>query len=679
MMRAFSALLLFLTITSIGTARAELIDLDVQDRQVVADGAEYGQYGEYEKLTGIATFTFDPENPANAAITDLSLGPKNAGGQVRARANFMVLQPLDPAKRRKLGLLEVSNRGGKAAIQYFNRASVRSRDPKSPVEFGDGFLMYEGLTLIWVGWQYDIPREDTAAWKDAMWLDAPVARHADGESIHGSVRSDWVIEKAVKSLSVGHRTLPAYYPVSDSTDKRNVLTLRQSREGERVTIARDTWRFSEDGKHIVHLGEGGFKPGIYELIYRAKDPAIGGIGLAVVRDMAAYAKHAPDSLFKVDLMMALGISQTGRFLRHFLYQGFNVDEEGRRALDGMLIHTAGAGRGSFNHRFGQPSRDAHRFSAFFYPTDLFPFTTAAQQDPATGKVDSLLDAYNDERMLPKIMATNTGYEYWGRAAALAHTRLSDGRDADLHPDERMYHLAGGQHFVPPFPPGVEQNRGEGAYTGAFVDFLPTLRALLSNLIEWVEVDALPPKSRIPSVRDRTLVAPADLAHLDIPGLSVPVTPHVAYAAEYGPRWPQGIVDLQPPALRGRFAPKVPQVDRFGNEQGGIISVELRVPLASYIPWSLRGRAPSASEIADFWGHTIPFPRTEAEKRATGDPRQSIERLHGNKAAFLEKVDAEIADLTREGFLLPGDNERVHARNEALWDWIHSLPPRNTRK
>ena len=137
-------------------------------------------------------------------------------------------------------------------------------------------------------------------------------------------------------------------------------------------IPRDQWRFAhtvagrlEPSPRHIHL-DGGFQPGqIYEYTYVVSDPAIAGLGFAAVRDFAAYVKHAPDAIVAARRVIGEGISQNGRFLRDMIYQGFNADEQGRIALDGVLAHVAGAGRGSFNQRFAQPSRDAQPTSSVF--------------------------------------------------------------------------------------------------------------------------------------------------------------------------------------------------------------------------------------------------------------------------------------------------------------------------
>ncbi len=50
-----------------------------------------------------------------------------------------------------------------------------------------------------------------------------------------------------------------------------------------------------------------------------------------------------------------------------------------------MAHVAGGGRGSFNLRFAQPSRDGHPFLNKFYPTDIFPFTDTVADRPANGR------------------------------------------------------------------------------------------------------------------------------------------------------------------------------------------------------------------------------------------------------------------------------------------------------
>lgn len=657
-------------------AQGEVVRVVVDRREVILDGKAWGEAGAYEKLVGRIFFAFDPESPFNDQVVDLAWAPVNGQGKVEAWAEFMVLQPAASARRRGVAWLEVSNRGGKASLRYFHGASTRSLDPISEADFGDGLLFREGLTLIWVGWQWDVPPRD-----ELLRLHVPVARLPGGE-IQGLVRADWTVDEAVEILPLGHRNHRSYLPVAPSHSE-NFLTVRDGRTAPREVVPRESWSFVEEGvggqaRQLTAIRlEGGFQPGkIYELVYLSSNPRVVGLGLAAIRDVISYAKYELNSVFPVQKGVAFGVSQTGRFLRHFLYQGFNTDERGRQAFDGMFIHTAGAGRGSFNHRFAQPSRDGHRYSAFFYPTDLFPFTSRTQEDPVTNLREGLLGSQRADH-LPRIFYTNTGYEYWGRAASLIHTSVTGTQDVAPRDNERIYHLAGGQHFVEPFPPSEDARMGNGpipTYRGNPVDFLLTLRALAIRLVGWAEGSGEPPASAFPTLADGTLVPPAGMAFPSLPDVQTPAVIHEAYRVNYGPRWrSEGIVDRQPPMVGDPFPSLVSQVDGLGNELAGVRGVELRVPVATFTPWNLRyGSSDNPEELTDFLGTFIPLSRTPEEREARGDPRPSLASLYADHDAYLERVRTAARDLVKGGFLLPEDAPRAVEEAEARWVWL-TLP------
>ena len=577
----------------------------------------------------------------------------------------MVLRPKTMPRDRAVALLEVSNRGGKAALPYFARAAW-SADPAADADFGDALPLRLGLTLIWVGWQFDVPPGD-----GVMRLDAPIATDG-GRPIDGLVRCDWTVDERTSTLLLGHRGHRPY-PVADADHPDNVLTERDGRLAARRVVPRDQWRFVDGDTRITR--DRGFESGkIYELVYRARDPVVVGLGLAAVRDLMSYAKYDPSSPFPVRWGVGLGISQTGRFLRHFVYQGFNTDEARRQVFDGVFVHTAGAGRGSFNHRFAQPSRDAHRFSAFFYPTDLFPFSGVSQRDPETGATDGL---FAHEARLPKVFFTNTGYEYWGRAASLLHT--TPAADADVEPasNERNYHLAGAQHFVVDRPAVSEQSDAVVTHRGSPLDFHPALRALLARLVEWVRDGREPPASAYPRLDAGTLVAVDRIRAPAIPGVKWPRVAHEAYRVDYGPRWPDGIITLEPPRLGKPFGVRVPQVDADGNELAGVRSLELLAPLATYTPWSLRRGAVHPDELVDFYGTFIPFARDRAERERTGDPRPSVIERYGDRTRYGELVRRHAETLTQAGWLLAEDVPRVVEQAERAWTW--RMPPRPVPK
>ncbi len=666
-------LVVFAGLLAASAADARVVRVEIDRRIEVLDGKSFGPHGAYELIEGRIYFAFDPGTPANARIVDLDLAPRDSTGEVRAWANFAVLQPVDPANRRGVAVVEVSNRGGKFTLPYFNYATA-SLNPSAPEAFGDGLLMEKGLTAIWVGWQWDVPRNE-----DNLRLRVPTARHPDGSPIYGRVRSDWVPDDTTDVLPLGHRDHFAYR-AADFDHPSNVLTVRPDRGADRRVIPRDQWSFARrdstgtlvpDSTH-VHL-EGGFEPGaIYECVYRSKNPRVVGLGLAAIRDVISYAKYDPNAVFPVEKGLAVGVSQTGRFLRHFLYQGFNTDEQGRPAYDGVLAITAGAGRGSFNHRFAQPSRDAHRFSAFEYPTDIFPFTSRVQFDSLQWRSDGLL-ARQRPAHRPKTMYVNTGYEYWGRAASLLHTTPDGTEDVAPFDQERIYHIASAQHFPWRFPPPEDNQLTEGPdlYRGNPMDHSVVYRALLVRLMEWVDEGAAPPPSRYPRRADGTLVSIDALDFPTIPKVEPPDVIHEAYRTDYGARFrTDGVVTRQPPRLGPTYPSLVSQVDSLGNERAGLQTLETRVPLATYMPWNLRiGAVRNADELTNFFGSVVPLPATPAEKRATGDPRPAATVLYPNKDAYMAEARDAADAMIEEGLLLPADRDRVLERAADIWAWV----------
>ena len=294
--------------------RAEVVRLEIKSRTPVMGEKSYGSVGGYEIIRGQIFFEFDPGNIRNQKITDIQLAPVNERGKVEANGNIIILKPIDHTKSSGITLVEVSNRGGKFSPRYFNRAGNGELNPVDAQSFGDGLLMELGVTVVWVGWQFDIPEEN-----DKLRLNLPVARNKDGSSITGLVRSDWVIKETTQTLSIGHRQQIGY-PVSVADDPVNVLTVRDEREGQRKIIPTTEWQFARlsegeiisDSLHI-YLGSG-FQAGkIYELVYRSQDPPVVGLGLGVVRDVISYAKYQENPIFSAKYGIAAGVSQTGRF------------------------------------------------------------------------------------------------------------------------------------------------------------------------------------------------------------------------------------------------------------------------------------------------------------------------------------------------------------------------------
>jgi len=453
--------------------------------------------------------------------------------------------------------------------------------------------------------------------------------------------------------------------------------VRDAREGKRTTIPRSQWQFvptmngeSTPNGRSIHL-QGGFEAGrIYEYVYVVKDPVVAGLGFAAVRDFASYAKHANGAVTPAARVLGEGISQNGRFLRDFIYEGFNADEDGKMAIDGVLSHVAGAGRGSFNYRFAQPSRDAQPTSAVFFPTDIFPFTDQPEVDPATGEKGGLLDRASRENVVPKIFFSHTSYEYWGRAASLIHTAADGNSDAMIGPNVRIYHFTGLQHFSGPWPPKVGDGPLHGQEPQSPLPIRYFWRGMIANMDAWVRKGTPPPASAYSTIAAHTLVPVGQLTFPKIPGVNVPTEANTAYELDYGANWHAGILSVVPPKVGSAFPVLVPQVDADGNEIGGIHLPEISVPLGTYTGWNLRdGSIGAPTQRVAFEGSYLPFPKDDEERRKTGDPRRSIGERYKGREEYLEKFAKATEELIRERWILPEDRGSLRERGAAEWDYL----------
>lgn len=655
----------------LGALQARVVNVEVTSREPVLGGQPFGLAGPYERVKGTIRFAADPDNPANKVITDIALAPRNADGEVEYSSEFFLLRPQDPRRGNGSLLYEVSNRGRKGMLGFFNGAAG-SLDPSERRHFGDGFLLEEGFTLLWLGWQFDPPRSP-----GLIRLTTPVATR-DGAAIRGLVRSDFVVKDRLLSHSLADRNhIP--YEVADPQAAENRMTVRDASNGQRLPIPREQWRFArmENGEPVPDPGsvylEGGFEPGrIYEVVYVSQNPPLVGLGPAAVRDAVSRLKYEGSeplgiSADAIDRAIAFGISQSGRFLRTFLYYGFNQDEQDRIAFDGIMSHVAGGGRGSFNHRFAQPSRDAHPYLNFFYPTDIYPFTDVAQRDPETGREDGILAHALDRKFWPKIFYTNSSYEYWGRAASLIHTDLEGAKDIGLLDNVRVFLFAGTQHGPAGFPPSVTI----GQQPANPLTFRWPMRALLLAMGEWSAGRGSPPASRYPLLAEKSLIAAEELRFPDIPGVETSTGVHRAYRADYGPDFiERGVVTQEPPRIGKAFPTLVPAVDADGNEIPGVRVPELQVPLATYTGWNLfNARSGPTHEISSMVGSYIPFPRTRAEREARKDPRPSIMERYAGRDEYLGRVAQAGLGLIEDGLMLPRDLPAVVANAAKHWDYL----------
>jgi hypothetical protein len=636
---------------------AGLVRFEVTERSPVLQGKSFGPAGPYERIIGRAYFAVDPNAPANQLIANLKRAPRNDRGEVTFFADFYVISPVDPRKGNGTLLFEVGNRGRKSLLPVFSRAKSPF-DPRTEAEFGDGLLLKEGFTLAWVGWQFDVPREPPL-----MSVTVPIARDPAGPII-GLVRSDYVPDEKAHSFSLGDRAfLP--YPAIDRPDQSATLTERDRSEGIRRLIPRDQWQFAreKDGRPVpdsksVYLNSG-FEPGkIYEVVYRSQDPPVVGLGMAAVRDFVSYFKNGAKGAAagpldavrsSVKRTLAFGSSQSGRFLRTFLYFGLNQDERG------------------FNHQFAQPSRDARPFFNFHYPTDIFPFTEVDQMDPETGITDGLLKRTIGSSARPKIFYTNTSYEYYGRAASLSHTSIDGSQDVALTKDSRLYIYAGGNHGSGSIPPAHSGTQ----YLENANDYEWFMRSLLISMQKWIAEDRTPPPSMFPRIAKGELVLPSDVKFPAIPGASFPTRIHRVFRMGFGETFrTAGVITNEPPKMGKEFPTLVMQVDKDGNEIAGLKTPQVAVPLATHTGWNLRDPAlGAASEMFSMKGSYFPFSRTKSEREKRGDPRPSVAERYSGREEYIQRIRDSARTLIQQGYLLERDLPAILQLSGAEWDYV----------
>ncbi len=637
-------------------AQARVTRIEILRTEPFAGGASFGAVGAYEKVVGRFHGALDPAEPLNAVIVDLDKAPRNARGRVEYAADFYILRPLDLAKGNGALLYDVNNRGNKRALIAFNSAPA-SNDPATQEQAGNGFLMRQGFSLVWSGWIPGLP-----AGNDNLRLDVPTAATAAGP-IEGTVWDELLFNDATTTQA--RLSFPAINRDSAT------LYVRERNADPAAAVAGDQWEFVDP--QTVRLLPAGtpFRIGaIYQLVYRAADPPVAGIGFAATRDLVAFLRHeAADDAGTANPLaaagkpaitraLAHGTSQSGRYLRDFVYRGFNEDEANRIVFDGINPHVATA-RLFLDERFAQPNRMVQIGHGFlFYPDVSFPFAFETQTDPLTGATDGILARCSARKNCPKVISTNTSTEYWQSGESLLVTDPLGKTDAVAPDNVRIYHFAGTQHV------GIQATMPKGvcAMPPDRIDYTPLLRATLVALDRWVKDGTAPPPSRHPRLADGTLVEMTGPS-VTIPGFVPAKGPSPRPRFDYGPDFAKGIIDKVPPvALAAQYRVLVPKVDRDGNETSGILLPDIAVPTATAMGWSVRSaNAGGAGELCYLDGSYLPFAKTRAEREAAGDGRLSLEERYHDPADYAAKVHAAAQALAKDGYLLPEDVERISAR------------------
>jgi hypothetical protein len=709
MLRPFRAMLgVGLILICGGVAEARVSRIEILSNEPAFGGAGFGETGAYDRLTGRAYGVLDPADPANAVIQDLSLAPRNAQGLVEYSTAVEILKPHDMARGNRILMFEVNNRGNKLALGAFNDGvtgdGVARNSLASP---GDGWLMRQGYTLIWFGWEMDaFPK------LGHLGLTPIVARNGDGSPVTGVVRSEMITAAPTPSLPLSASQQVQYYP-PDTYDAYPTahldnaasqpdgfvpsLTVRAREQDPREPIPNSDWSFATceagrpakaDEKSLCYPK--GFQPGrLYELIYRAKDPTVGGVGFAATRDLGAFLRArakddagAANPVYRADnLALIEGTSQSGRMIRSLLALGFNRDEQGARVFDAAYPHIGG-GLMPLNVRFAQPLRAWGEQVDHLYPAYDFPFTYSRQTDPLTQRTQGLFDRCRATATCPKLFHVATALEMWEGRQSLGLTDPLGMHDIPDPPDVRTFIMASTQHGVAALPLPSHAPFGNCQQQGNPNPQVWTMRALLSALTAWARDGVSPPDGVAPRIADGTLVAPDRVSFPEIPanaygGVERPAvspmrtydTLHVLdFGSLYRGEDSSGIITREPPAVAaGSYGVLVPQVDADGNDVGGVRSVFLQAPIGTYTGWNVGRKDRFENGLCNLQGSFMPFAATRAERIAAGDPRLSLEERYPDKQSYVAAFEKAARNLTAQRLLLPEDADRLisQARSEGV--------------
>lgn len=634
-------------------ASAEVTRFEVVSVQRPAlEGARFGAAGTYEKIVGRVTVALDPNDPRNAPITDIAAAPRNAAGKVEATADVVILRPTDAAKGNGALFYEVVNRGRKLAPGLFNYATAGASRLEKAADAGDGLLMRQGFTLVWSGWQADF----TPGPGD-LGIDAPVLK-----GVTGPAREEIVFDDT-RPVATAALTWPA------ADQPGATVTVRAKATDARVTPPDLTFRFV-DPTHVEITRPKRFDAGaLYEVRYTAKDPKVLGVGFAATRDLVSFLRNDRTSANpladrRFTRALGYGSSQSGRFLREFLYLGFNQDLSGRKLFDGMLVHIAGARMTAVNARFGLPGRNSRHQTDPAWQADRFPFSYGEETDPFSGARDGIMAKCRATNTCPKIVHADSEHEWWASRASLL---VTDPKGAAMAPpaDVRLFMVAGTPHSA-----GVNAVMTQRAMCQMPMNPVhagPVLRALLIDLDAWVDKGIAPPDSAVPNLTAGSLVA-GDARQ---PPAPIPGYPYTGiHTRAFSMDWASGAF---PPAERGEYAVYVPEVDGDGMAVGGVHMPIIAAPKATYTGWNPRAEGYGPTAFCALQGGVLPLAETRAARVAAGDPRPSVEERYASADAYVAAVRKTAEDLVRRRLMLAEDVEpQVRA---ARADTLARLKPR----
>ncbi len=449
------------------------------------------------------------------------------------------------------------------------------------------------------------------------------------------------------------------YPAVSTDPSQATLTVRVNETDPRQTVEGLSFKYISDSEIEITRPANMPAGAIYEFIYTAKDSKVAGLGFAATRDMVSFLKGSEGHdietpLANIDAVLGIGISQSGRFARDFVYQGFNADEAGNKVFDGLIAHIAGSRKTFTNYRFPQPGRYSRQHEDHAFPGDQFPFSYALSSDPLTGTEDGILRLCEASDTCPKIMHSDTDTEFWQARASLVATGPS-GEAIEMPENVRLYYLAGTQHFT--MANAAVKKKKQCQFETNYFHIGAVMRGLLAGLDSWVTEGVTPPESRFPNTVGATLVAPENLEIGKIPGMNYQANINNLNVLDH---------QQQPPVDGAQYPIFVAAVDNTGNVIDGIKLPRIAAPLGTHAGWNLREEGFAEGELCSLDGSYIPLAQ-QASAKSADDSRPAIDELYQSEAAYMAQVEASINDLIGQGLILEQDVSMLRERASAHWN------------
>ena len=636
-------------------------------------GMTFGAVGAYEKITARAFGEVDPTTAANSLMTDIQFAPRNARGMVEYSTDVVILKPINAASGSGKIFYDVVNRGNKGSYTTFNQAPAPSHIANTNAAgAGTGLLMRRGYTIVWSGWEDPLIIGTGSPTNPILTAALPIARQPDNSSIVENM----IIEQIFDNAAGTNVPLPYRAATLDKTKAYMLVHNHTSFVGgplvDRVTVPSSAWSYLNDQTVSINRSDPFLAPydqgAAFEFVYPAKDPIVLALGFAATRDLISFLKH--DTSIQnpvrnaIQYALGRGDSQSGRYLKGFLYNGFNADENGQIVFEGMSPHISGAHAIASNDRFGDSNATGRSYQRHLSAKMEFPFTYEVRTDPFLGATDGIFARCQTNGTCPKVMHTDSGNEPYLKPVSLLTT---DGpgngampKDLKLPSNVRVYTIGSTQHGpannVSTTPSGVCQQPGNPN------QWSHAVRALGIALDDWVTKGEKPPESEYAMVKNHTLVRSLPQSEQGFPVIPSPLVTPVTYTGWYNP------VDVLNKAVLPNFpipgnsyTVLVPKADDDGNDIAGIRTLDVQVPLATYTGWGLR-RAPfAANEDCALTGQFIPFAMTKAARLATGDPRKSVEERYKSFKEYQDKLEKAIDESVKQGHLLCEDGPAQYDR------------------